>query len=134
MIRIGIEWNFISPFLQTMMGQLIVEDIDNNDYNKTKNVFQCTVKKEPGSLEFSSIESNSISSDLFELIKDQIDDMIHSYFGGMMLKKQQSSWVSESLSMPLEIWIKKRENYLKEVKHEYGLELLRQEKKLDSED
>ena len=124
MIQIRIDWTFISPSLQIISGKLSVFDV-KYDWSTSEPILKCNVKKEGGTTSFESIEQGGFDSGLFELLKDKIDDMIHSYWKGMKLRPRQWSWVEDTLNTSVDDWIKKREKYLSEVKHQYGMELAR---------
>ena len=98
MIKITINWETISPLLQTISGILIIEDIvTSSNYNDATRIFTCTVNSSnnPRCIEFSSIEGKGYSNQLFNKYKDTIDIMVDSYFRGVILKESDYVWVDK---------------------------------------
>ena len=109
-IRIRIDWTFVSPLLRIASGILKVEVVTNGKVNKL--LFKCKVKKESGSLGYSSSDKNdeslSIPHRLFEELKPTIDVMVRSYFQGMILENSDFHWIEDSLSKPFEEWAEEK--------------------------
>jgi len=117
MIRLMIDWDMVSPFLQTISGTLKLEDIDTTYKKQPITLIKCIVKRKPGSTGYTSIDDKGIPSDLFEEIKPFVDIMIHSYYKGVVMEKDDFHWVDEKYIDPLILkkWkekIKKGEVYI----------------------
>jgi len=96
MIKITIKWDAVSPFLQTISGILIIEDIDlHNDYNDATKLLTCTVNvtNNPRCTGFGSIKGKGYSSEIFKKYQDTIDIMVDSYFNGLLLKESDYVWI-----------------------------------------
>lgn len=104
MLRIHIEWDFISPFLQTSSGILYILDMYPVG-GPARTLLKCKVEKKPGSVGYSSIDRfKGIHSTFFESLKPYIDTMIQSYHDGMILNNETYSWVDDSANMSFEQW------------------------------
>jgi len=98
MIKITINWDTISPFLQTLSGILIIEDIDiNSEYNDATKILTCkvTASNNPRCTGFRSITGKAYSNKIFTKYQDTIDIMVNSYFNGLILKKSNYVWVDK---------------------------------------
>lgn len=98
MIKISINWETVSPFLQTISGILIIEDIDiRSQYHDATRILTCTVNSSnnPRCNGFRSIEGKGYSSAIFDKYKDTIDIMVDSYFRGVTLKESDYVWIDE---------------------------------------
>lgn len=108
-IRILMKIKEFSPFLQTMSGDILVDDLNHG--LKTTGptsipLIRCTFDKKVGQTGFHNI--NGFRSDIFEAIKPTLDVMIHSYFSGMILDKQNYTWIEDSLDKTIEDWCKEK--------------------------
>ena len=93
MLRIMIEWDFISPGLQTVSGIVEVHHVlDVGDWQKIAE-FRTTVK--PGSTGYKALDDKGVSSTVLEAIKPQLDIMVRSYHQGVIMDKDDFSWVIE---------------------------------------
>jgi len=110
MIRLSINWDFISPLLQVMSGTLIIETLNmfNNFKDESTTLIHCKVKKEKGSISYTAIDGIELSPKMWEAFEPQIQSMIHGYFDGMTLKTDQYDWVYDSAHMSLQEWKKKK--------------------------
>jgi hypothetical protein len=96
MIKITINWDAVSPFLQTISGILIIEDINiQNEYHDATKILTCTVNSSnnPRCTGFGSIEGKGYSSEIFKKYQDTIDIMVDSYFRGLLLKETDYVWI-----------------------------------------
>lgn len=98
MVRIRFNINQQSAFLGVMSGNIHVEEVDfQNISSPAIKLFTCKFKKERHSTGFTAMEYNeSIPSDLFEVLRPVLMNMIRSYFKGMLLSKDMFDWVSTS--------------------------------------
>lgn len=93
MIRIMINWDFISPGLQTISGIVEVHYVlDMGDWKKIAE-FRTTVK--PGSIGYKSLDDRGISTTILEGIKPQLDIMVRSYHQGVIMDKDDFNWIME---------------------------------------
>lgn len=95
MIRITIDWKFISPLLQVVSGIVTVEEIDTLYVEHPYIIFKCKIKLESGCTGYQSIDENGINTELFEKYKPAIDLMAKGYFNGIVLKDQMFHWLEE---------------------------------------
>ncbi len=98
MIKITIKWETVSPFLQTLSGTIIIEDIDiQSNYHDSTRIFECKVNvaNNPRSTGFSTIKDKIFPNKIFQKYKDTIDIMVDSYFNGLLLKKSDYVWVDQ---------------------------------------
>ena len=118
MIRIMIDWNMVSPFLQTISGILTVEEVDTTYITQPVTLIKCKVSRTPGSTGYSSIGKRGIPTDFFEQIKPFIEPMIHSYYNGIIMEKSDFHWVEEKFVDPkiLRDWKEKIKNGKIEIK------------------
>jgi len=93
MIRIEVEWDFVSPYLKTALGMLTINDFDA-DYNMTK-LLQCKVEVKRGQLGFRSITDKGYPCSIFDEYKEKIESVVKSYFLGMCLEKTIYEWVED---------------------------------------
>jgi hypothetical protein len=96
MLRIMIDWDFISPGLQTVSGIVIIHNHNilesTNFIELTK--FRVTVK--PGCVGYKSLdEKNGIPSTVLEAVKPQLDVMVRSYQQGVIMDKMDFTWIIE---------------------------------------
>jgi len=81
-----------------MSGTLYVEKVDITTTSDAPliELFRCKVIKENHSTGFSISHENSkgIPRKLFDCLKPIIDVMLHSYWKGMILGKEDFTWVS----------------------------------------
>jgi hypothetical protein len=98
MVRIQIKWEIVSPFLQTISGIIIIDDVNFNNKNlDSTEILRCTVEtsNNPRSTGYSSFKGKGYSGGIFDKYKDRIDIMVDSYLRGVMLTKSDYSWVDE---------------------------------------
>ena len=97
MVRIRIEFDQISPYLRVMSGILYVEKVDTTTTSDAPliELFRCKVKKENHTTGYAISHENSkgIPAKLFECLKPIIDTMLRSYWSGMVLDKEDFTWV-----------------------------------------
>jgi hypothetical protein len=116
MLRISIDWTFMSPVLQIAIGTLIIENVETKKGYHVEPLITCEVKKERGTLGFKCIDSRYY--DLFEEIKPRIDAMVESYYRGMLLESSLVSWIDDSADIPLKEWLEmKGINTEERIKH-----------------
>jgi len=97
-IRIDIDWDFVSPALQAASGVVSIVAGDGIGGSPTGVILQCRCHIEKGSNGFSELsEGEGVSNDLFEIFRDQIKSMMHSFFKGMLLEKSDYHWIEDSL-------------------------------------
>ena len=105
MIRIILNIEQSSPFLQTVSGEIVVDHVDFRRPNMpVENVLNCKFNIKPNSIGYSNI--SGFNSQLFEAIKPQIDVMIHSYKRGMILAPSDFSWIEDSNNLSVDEWLK----------------------------
>ncbi len=91
MIRITIEWDFISPLLRIASGTIKAENVEST---KTELLFKCKVKKDNYSVGYKALEPEvGVPTELFEKLRPTFDTMIRSYFNGMILNKKIYEWI-----------------------------------------
>ena len=100
MLRINIEWDFVSPFLKVASGRLYIHEADGIGGTQfpEKLVFESRIKKEEGTLGYKRDPDKDIfliSNEEFEDIKPVIDTMIRSYFDGLTLQKSSVQWLDD---------------------------------------
>lgn len=119
MIRVDINWDFISPGLGVASGILRVISYKNNGaFDEGKVLIRCKVKKERGSTGFSAItQDNGVRKDLFDVFEDRIRTMVDCFYHGMLLKDSAYSWVDDSADKSLE-------EYLTEKGYEYSEDII----------
>ncbi len=98
MLRLRIKINNNSPFLRIASGVLYAEEVDTSVVSKpVVLLFKCKIKKEDGTLGYSACkEDETIPTKLFDCIKPIADQMIRSYWKGMILDRTDFCWVSMS--------------------------------------
>ena len=99
MVKITINWDLVSPFLQTISGILIIENIDiNSAYHDKTLLLSCKVyvSNTPKTVDYRSIKTDEgYSSKIFKKYEDKIDIMVSSYFKGLLLKKSDYTWIDD---------------------------------------
>ena len=108
MIRITINWDFISPVLRVISGILLIEDVDISYNRPLKTILCCKIKKEQGSFGYNSIDDKGFSTVLLDLFKEKIETMVHGYFAGMNLEESPFSWVEDSFGPPFDDYLKQK--------------------------
>lgn len=93
MIRIMIEWDFISPTLGIVSGIATIHH--QQSVNKLAELIKFKVKKEHGTTGYQSLDKKGIPSNLLDAIKPQLDIMLHSFYNGVMLEEKDFCWVIE---------------------------------------
>ena len=94
MLRVMIDWDFISPGLQTVSGLVTIHKVTNTTKFQELTQFRVTVK--PGSVGYKSLtEEDGIPSTVLEAVKPQLDVMVRSYQQGVIMDKQDFTWVIE---------------------------------------
>jgi len=94
MIRLRIKYDTISPLLRIMSGILYVEEVDTAYTKDLITLFKCKVSKEANVVGFSALtEGEKIPSKLFNCLKPIVDTMLHSYWKGLTLSKDDYNWV-----------------------------------------
>ena len=108
MIRILLNIENFSPFLQTVSGEVVVEFIDYSNVNsQVQPVLTCNFSAKPNQLGYRNI--NGYDSAIFHALKPQIDTMIYSYKRGMTLASHDFSWAEDSKDKSLEEWKEEKE-------------------------
>jgi len=119
MIRILLNIKNLSPFLQTLSGEVVVEWVDYRNVSaQVRPVFTCEFTSKPNQLGYQNL--NGFDSAVFDALKPQIDIMIHSYRCGMTLAPHDFSWVEETKNKQYEIWKSEKEREY-EASDEYNL-------------
>ena len=103
MVRIKINWEMISPFLQAINGILIIEDIDI--YSHSTELLSCEVIKKNGQTGYRSIEEHGYSREIFKKYENRIDTMVDSYFNGVKLSRSIYS-SKQIISRSCRVWLK----------------------------
>jgi len=106
MIRLSINWDFISPLLQVISGTLIIEDVNVPDHDVL--LIHCKIKKENGSITYTAIDGIEMSAKIWNVLEPQVQSMINGYFAGMTLKSDQYNWVHDSADISLKDWKEKK--------------------------
>lgn len=92
MIRIMIEWDFISPVIQTVSGIVSVDYVINPGVHFT-NLAKFRTRVEPGSVGYQSLDGEGIPSIILDAIKPQLDIMVRSYQQGVIMDKNDFTWI-----------------------------------------
>jgi hypothetical protein len=90
-VRIKIDWEIISPFLQTISGTLIIEDINSNSHSIE--LLRCKVTRKIGQTGYRSIDKHGYSNEIFKKYEDRIGAIVNSYFNGVLLNNSIYSWI-----------------------------------------
>lgn len=94
MIQITINWDFISPSIQTVSG--IVEINYVADVTAPWNLLaKFRVRVEPGSIGYTSLDKKGIPSVVLEAVKPQLDVMVRSYQQGVIMDNKDFVWIIE---------------------------------------
>jgi len=95
MIRIMIEWDFISPVMQTVSGIVVVHYVEDGMVNEWKPLakFRTTVK--PGSVGYEALDEEAIPTKVFDAITPQLGIMVRSYHQGVILDNDDFTWIME---------------------------------------
>ncbi len=98
MLRLRIKINNNSAFLRVASGILYAEEVDASNVSIPPILlFKCKIKKEDHCLGYSACEEDEgIPTKLFECIKPLVDQMLRSYWKGMMLDNSDYCWVPMS--------------------------------------
>ena len=96
MIRIMIKWDFVSPTLQTVSG-IVTLDWVVDTIVTWKTLAEFRVKVKPGTVSYSSLSDKGIPSIYLDAIKPQLDIMVRSYHRGVILGKDDFTWVIENV-------------------------------------
>lgn len=110
-IRIDIDWEFISPFLQLAKGTVTVKNINYPKTINDRTLIRCKCKIERGARGFQSFtEDDGIPTNLFKIFEEQIEIMMRSFHSGMLLSEHDYHWVHESLEdhFDLDEWLKSK--------------------------
>lgn len=91
MIRILIDWNFISPSLETASGIASVHYVE--ELNNWILLCQFKVKVERGCTSYKSIDEKGFPAKIFDAIKPQLDVMVKCYRDGLILSKNSCCWL-----------------------------------------
>lgn len=92
MLRIWIEWDFISPSMGAVSGIATVHYVEG--VNNWTQIAKFRVKCEPGMLGYSS-EKEGIPTLLMDAIKPRLDQMLRSFRDGIALEKITFTWVHQ---------------------------------------
>lgn len=95
MIRIMINWDFISPVMQTVSGVVVVHYVEEGRINNWKPLAKFRTKVKPGSVGYKSLDGEGISTVLLDAIKPQLDIMVRSYHQGVILDNDDFTWIIE---------------------------------------
>jgi hypothetical protein len=94
MIRIMIDWDFISPSIQTVSGIVSVDYVIDPGVDFS-NLAKFRARVEPGSIGYQSLDDKGVPSVVLEAIKPQLDIMVRSYQQGVIMDKRDFSWIIE---------------------------------------
>ena len=75
----------------------------NFDGLKEQDIFKCNFKIKPNMTRYSN--TNGYNSQLFNIIKHDLDIMLSSYYKGMLLDKNIYTWVDKSENTALNSWL-----------------------------
>ena len=89
MVRIDIEWKFVSPFLQKASGILKIIEMEHVS-SEHKILLECECHFEPGSIGFR--HPSGFSKETFEKYEDIIHCMMYSYADGLKLDNKMFHW------------------------------------------
>ena len=96
MIQITIDWDFISPSIQTVSGLVTISYVAETVTNPWITLAKFRVRVEPGSVGYSSLDKKGIPSVVLEAVKPQLDVMVRSYQQGVIMDKKDFTWIIES--------------------------------------
>ena len=97
MVRIKIDLDHVSPFLQSISGIVTVEDVDTvRVSNPSLLLFKCKVTKDLHSIGFRAFEEveSGIPFVIFEMLRPIIVSMVRSYWYGVNLQSGMFEWVT----------------------------------------
>jgi len=94
MIRLMIKWDFISPALQTVSGIAEVHYV-TSPTEKWHLLAKFRVKREPGMIGYKSLDGEGIPSMILDAVKPQLDIMVRSYQQGVIMDKDDFTWIIE---------------------------------------
>ncbi len=121
MIRIKIDWEYLSPTLGIASGIFSVDDVDHANRKPSDqviNIIKGRVKVERGTLGFTGLkEGTGVPSKLFEKFRKEISEMAHSYHRGMLLEDCTYYWYDEDN----EVNIKEIKEMQEDYEKMYGL-------------
>jgi len=93
MIRIKIDWDFVSPVLKVISGIVNVKQIFYN--KKSEFIYKCKVKREVNTVTYTSIIVNKdISDEANTEIQRRVNLMVDSFFNGVILRNYCYHWLS----------------------------------------
>ena len=99
MIRISINWYFVSPSLQTAKGTFLVEEVDASCTRvpaiKNIPIIKGKVSVTPSSLGYEDINGEGISTKIFDMFHSKLDTMIRSYICGVMINDEMFDWIED---------------------------------------
>ena len=96
MIQITIDWDFISPSIQTVSGIVTVSYVTDTVTVPWKTLAKFRTRVEPGSVGYRSLDSKGVPSNVFDAIKPQLDIMVRSFQQGVIMDKRDFTWIMES--------------------------------------
>jgi hypothetical protein len=92
MIRIVIEWDFISPTLQTVSGVAHLHYVPD-PLKPSKELTRFRINSKPGSLGYSSLDKKGIPTVYLDAVKVQLDEMVRAFRQGVTMDKELVTWV-----------------------------------------
>ena len=101
-----------STFLQTVSGTIKCEFIDYRQKSFSDQIILLCMADfvyKKGKLDFKNIKQ--YFPDVFEYLRDQIDNMLMSYIRGFMISTFDHSYVHSSIDIPLDKWLERKRKF-----------------------
>lgn len=95
MVQITIDWDFISPSLQTVSGIVTVSYVTDTVTVPWKTLAKFRTRVEPGSVGYSSLDKKGVPSVVLDAVKPQLDIMVRSFQQGVIMDKRDFTWIME---------------------------------------
>jgi hypothetical protein len=91
MIRISINWDFVSPTLGSVSG---IVDLDYvPDINTWIRLTSFRVSAKPGSIGYKALDDKGIPTVYLDAVKFQLDAIVRAYKQGVTMDKNLYSWI-----------------------------------------
>lgn len=100
MIRIEIEWQFLSPLFQTGSGIAYIDYVPTVGNHHLIERFH--VNFESGSTGYQKIDNDGISSALIDIIDHELKLAIHAFKDGLTLNKRIYLWLNDDTAKKIE--------------------------------
>jgi hypothetical protein len=99
--RISIQWDFISPALETISGVITMRKNPHEELTADTIFYKIKVSKQLSGVRYDAIEEGHQFPNEWDAVKEKVDDIVDAYYAGMRLRNSIYYWTDIQLTTSL---------------------------------